>query len=92
MTGRRSGTESSSASICCAVGAVGWAGLQLGDSLVDGAAAGAEFFDALRGERDDGVAGVVVFFEAERLPVERTSDLFAVAHEPHELGFALAVV
>jgi hypothetical protein len=50
-----------------------------------------ELFDALLGERDDGVGRVVVFFEAERLPVEGTVDLLTLAREPDKLGLAFVV-
>jgi hypothetical protein len=66
-------------------------GSQLPSSLIDGVATGAEFFDALLGERDDWMVWVVVFFEAERLPVERAIDLRLFVVELGEFGLALVV-
>jgi len=59
------------------------------DCVCDGALAGAELFDPLGRERDDGVCWVFVLLEAERLRAERAVDGDQLALQPLEVGLVL---
>ena len=59
------------------------------DGAFDGVAPGAELFDALGGQRDEG-AWVVMLFEACGLAAQRAVDVVEFEAQPCECGVVLA--
>jgi hypothetical protein len=55
--------------------------LEASGCVLDGGVAAGQLLDALLGRGDDGVVGVVVLLQAERLPVDGAFDLLALAVE-----------
>ena len=63
--------------------------LECREVLLESFALGGQFDDAALGEGDDGMGGIVVLFEAERLAVERAIDVGQLASAPGDLRFVL---
>ena len=55
-------------------------------------ALGGQLDDAALGEGDDGMGGIVVLFEAERLPVERAIEFSQLSSPPRDLTLVLLPV
>ncbi len=63
--------------------------LECREVLLDLFALGGQLDDPALGARDDGMGGIVVLFEAERLPVERAIEVGQLAAAPRDLRFVL---
>src|SRR5437764_8873367 len=63
--------------------------LECREVLIESFPLRSQFDDPALGERDDGMAGIVVLFEAERLPVERAIEIPDFPSAPRDLRFVL---